>query len=59
MRACKILSRGEFITDFNSGSGTAADKRTRSAKLAGVHAAYELKKNIMSVGMRVRSERRA
>ena len=34
------------------------DERTGSAMLAGTHAAYELKENIMSTGMRVRSERR-
>ena len=54
-RACKILSEGEFVTDFDSGSGTAADERTRSAMLASAHAAYELKENIMSASVRVRS----
>ena len=34
------------------------DERTGSAMLAGTHAAYELKENIMSTGVRVRSERR-
>ena len=29
--------------DFDSGSGSAADERTRSAMLAAAHAAYELK----------------
>ena len=46
-KACKILSRGEFVTDFYSGSGTVADKRSRSAMLASAHTAYELKENIM------------
>ena len=54
-RACKVLSEGEFVMDFDSGSGTAADERIRSAMLAGVHAAYELKENIMSAGVRVKS----
>ena len=47
------------VTDFDSGSGTTADDRTRSAILAGAHTAYELKENIMSAGMRVRSWGRA
>ena len=43
------------VTDFDSGYRTATDKRTRSAMLVGVHEAYELKENIMSAGVRVRS----
>ena len=34
---------GEFVTDFYTGSGTPVDERTRSAMLAGAHAAYALK----------------
>ena len=43
-RACKILRGEEFVTDFDSGSRTAAHERTRSAMLVGVHAAYELRR---------------
>ena len=32
---------------FDSGSGIATDERTRSAMLAGTHATYELKENII------------
>ena len=53
--ACKILSGGEFVTDFDSGFGTAADERTRTAMLAGTHTVYELKENIMSAAVCVRS----
>ena len=35
------------------------DERTRSAMLAGAHAEYELKENIMYAGVRVRSGRHA
>ena len=42
---------GRLVTDFYSGSGTTADEPTKSAMLAGAHAAYELKKNIMSTGV--------
>ena len=45
--------------DIDSGSGTATNEHTRSAMLAGTHAAYELKENIMSAGVHVRSWRRA
>ena len=58
-RACKILSGGELVADFDSGSRTAVDERTRSAMLAGAHVTNELKENIMSAGVRVRSWRRA
>ena len=47
----------KFVTDFNSGSETAVDERMRSVMLAGEHATYELKENIMFVGVRVRSGR--
>ena len=59
MRACKILSGGDFVTDCESGSRTAAEERTRSAMLDGTHVAYELKENIMFAGVRVRSWRSA
>ena len=48
-----------MLRTLTRGLGQAADERTRSAMLAGAHAAYELKENIMSAGMRVRSWRRA
>ena len=41
--------------DFDSWSRTAANKHMRSAMLASAHTAYELKENIMSTGMHVRS----
>ena len=56
-RVCKILIRGEFVTDFDSGSGTAVGEHTRNAMLVGAHAVYELKENIMFAGMRVKSWR--
>ena len=43
------------FTDFDSGSGTAADELTRSAMLAGAHTSYELKENIMSASVPVMS----
>ena len=43
MRVCKILSEGEFLTDFYSRSRTTVDEHRRSAKLAGAHATYEVK----------------
>ena len=51
--------RSKFVTDFNSGSGTVVDERTRSVMLAGEHATYELKENIMFAGVHVRSGRRS
>ena len=59
MRAFKILSWGEFVTDFDSGSRTTADEHTRSAMLAGAHTAYELNENIMYASVCVGSWRRA
>ena len=41
--------------DFDSWSGTATNEHKRSAMLASAHAAYELKENIMSTGVHVRS----
>ena len=58
-RVYKILSGGEFVKDFNSRFEVAVDERTRSAMLSGAHAKYELKKNIMCAGVRVKSGRRA
>ena len=48
-----------MLRTLTQGPGQAADECTRSAMLAGVHATYELKENIMSAGVRVRSQRRA
>ena len=44
MRVCKILSKGEFVIDFYSGSGTIAEERTRSAMLVGTGATYEVRR---------------
>ena len=44
MRACKILTEGEFVMNFYSRSKTATDERTRSAILAGAHVAYEVRR---------------
>ena len=54
MRACKILSGGEFVTDCYFGFGTTADEGTRSAMLAGAQAVYEHKENTVSKGMHVK-----
>ena len=42
-KACKILSGGEFVTNFYFGSGTIADERTRNTMLVGV-CAYKVRR---------------
>ena len=44
MRACKILSRGEFVMDFYSGYGIVADESMRSAMLAGIQVGYKVRR---------------